>query len=411
MNGTSELLVFIDPAPTIETINNQSTSISVLPMPDSDLSYLSPVPADVVSSYDFIASTYAVSTQCGTISRACNLANNGNITFNCSNGPFYAEGSDMDNQSLLTEVFRTSDLSDSDDQNQYYGVQNPFYVAAATADALPLNSPLRNDPELVAPRYVVTAIFLCNVTVLDIEYASRAGQRYITKSVVSNSSVTNLFASGIAATSFGYDNIRAGMNMAALLATDAKDFADRFGDILGATVLSSGAGSVQRHSVTVAQQRKQTLVARVPMVPFFFLISINICYIILGLILATIAATTWHEVRAVQYHLTTAGVIAGLLEHEGARNDLTTSGAPHVGQHQSQSPVRVGIDRTSEGDYRFTATIPSTDCDPSTDTLEFSEGVSTTQAGRLYLRMFKPRRMPVNQHRSQPFRRNTKIVC
>jgi hypothetical protein len=94
-------------------------------------------------------------------------------------------------------------------------------------------------------------------------------------------------------------------------------------------------------------------VSRVPKHPFYLLISINIAFIVLGLLLVILAAMTSREGRQAQYRLTIAGIVANLFDRENARKESTAIEQLFGEYHGIGDPVRVGIDRTSKGGFAW----------------------------------------------------------
>lgn len=346
--------VYDDPVSTILTLSGRSPSASVLHVSNSNLSYLGMPSTAQNPNHDFQASTYGVRAACSPISQACNLTVNGNVTFNCDDGNYFAEGDQMFKQGgLAIQAFKYSNLSDYDDGQQLYGVPNPFYIAGATANELPPDSTLSTDAEVVVTDTIISAVFLCQITVLDLEYTSLRGNVNVVSERASNESVTNMFASGIAGTAFGQDAMKVNLNTAAVVAKDAQDFTNGFSRELSNAILSSGAGSVKVIPVESAQTRADILAARIPKAPFFLLVASNLTFVLLGFVLTVIAMTTPADARQAQYQLTTAGLVSNLSNRGGARNQVDAVEQLFVEYYEPASGVKIGIDRTSKGGFEL----------------------------------------------------------
>lgn len=245
-----------DPTTIIETIDNQSGSKTVLHVTGSTLSYLGPPAEHVNSTLDFVASSYAVEILCQPISRACNLVVGVNITFDCNDGAFVCDDDTLDVVGFAAQVFKVADMSDKEDPGQIYGVHNPFYVVVATENNTPSRLPLRKDAQLEPTVNGVTGVFSCGVAIYDLVYAWSQGEARKLSATLSNTSVTNMFASGVTSQPSKRDKMVTDLDLAAILSENAQDLADGLVNTLSNAVLSGGAGSVQVAPAHVAQQMR-----------------------------------------------------------------------------------------------------------------------------------------------------------
>lgn len=359
-----DTFAFADSVTTLETLNNQSQTRSVSYAPEHNISYLRVAQVQIDQSLDFMASTFGAQSRCAPISNECNLnISIANTTFSCNDEAFSSAGLDLGSLGLQRQLFRTADMSDADDPSQRYGVPNPFHVAVASYNLVSVKpvTDIADDPNIVAFGGAIAGVFMCEVTVVDIEHTTVAGTPGNFSIHNSNNSVTNLFASGIAGTPFGTSNMQAAMGVAASVAVNAQEMADRLALSLNNAVLSSGAGSVQRAPVSVAQRRWDLLVAKVPKLPLFLLITANICFVVMGLVLTTFAMRTSVEGREAQRRLTIAGIVANLFEGGNAREYAGTV-EKLFGEYQDKpETIKVGIDRTSKGGFVFSSVLSSTD--------------------------------------------------
>lgn len=342
---------------TLQTLNNQSETFAVLGHPQNPkIHYLSVVSTAINASYDYNATTFAISTTCKPISRQCNLVLTNNATFNCSNGAFWSEGQTLSLAGVERQSYRYSDMSDFEDDYALNGVSNPFFTAGAAMNQLSAVLPQNrtHDPDLaVASNTVIAAVFFCNTTVFDAEYEVVQGQvsRFSTK--MSNTSVTNMFASAVAGTTFGNANALIAMKIAAPSVSSAQEYADTFADSLSTIALASGAASIQSAPIVTGQKRETLLLSQVPKAPLFLLTSINFSFVVLGLVLAVLAALTSDEARAVQFRLSIAGIVANLFEGRQARAPADAVEQLFGEYHGSEDDTRIKIQRTSAGGFIF----------------------------------------------------------
>lgn len=95
------------------------------------------------------------------------------------------------------------------------------------------------------------------------------------------------------------------------------------------------------------------LVSRVPTPPFYLLISVNVAFVLLGIVLAVIAGMTTWEGRQAQYCLTIAGIVADMFERDSARKETSCIEQLFGEYHGKSDTFRVGMDRTSKGGFAF----------------------------------------------------------
>lgn len=141
----------------------------------------------------------------------CHLNDNGNVTFNCSDGAFDAEGDIFNNVGIAVQFFKYRNLSDVRDSNilaQKYGVFNPFYLAGAISGQIPPGSNLSTDPDVVVVNDRLTSIFECQFRVVDLDYAWIQSQSRIVNIVQSNNSITNMFVAPTTRSAFWQNEAR-----------------------------------------------------------------------------------------------------------------------------------------------------------------------------------------------------------
>lgn len=359
-----DTFVFTDSVTTLEVLGNQSQDVSVTYKTNDALAYLSVAPSSIDPTLDFTASTFAVRTLCSPMSRECNLNMTvQNITFSCNNRSFTDLHGDLAYRGLQRQAFSRANMSTRGIPGKFYGLHNPFYVAAATYNAIsskPVTS-IAEDPEVVARMSTLASVLFCDVTLLEGEYDVVKGEVTRFTTTVSNTTVLNAFTSALVASSFGTSSMAADMDRAANVATDAQDLANRFARSLSKVILSSGAASIQRTPVLELRRRSETLAAKVPKKPLFVLISANFGFVIVGTILTAVAIATPREGREVQCRLTISGLVANLYGRDRARRQADVIENLFGDYQGAKSHIKVGFDRTSKGGIVFSSVLPVSD--------------------------------------------------
>jgi len=341
-----------DGTAAMQTLNNQSNAISVLNNgPDPTYSYLSLSSSERDSTHDFTATTVGMHAECKPITEACGMrVAQGLTVYDCANGSF---ASNMTGSSFDYAYFSTEDMSES----SAGGSQNPFYAAFASITTVSANpvTDIANDPNVVSSSGMLGVILLCTVTLHDVEYDLVEGNITRFQPRTSNSSVANVFQPGMSEADFGQPNLQNAMKMAAVLATDAQDLANQYAISYTKVALSIGAGSFVRSSAVAAQKRSTILVAKVPKAPLFLLVVINLIFIVMGVVLAIMAAKTSQEAHEVQSRFSITGIVATMFEGEKASRPAEAVERLYGEYWEGNHTSRVGIHRTSTGGFVFRA--------------------------------------------------------
>jgi hypothetical protein len=328
---------------------NQALTCSVN---GKNFAYLSSVQRD--PGLDFQASTLAIETKCSMSSRTCDLHEeqvcnmpsgcslgpiqlNQAMKYNCS-GTLYGDldvssGSpfnDTTHGSMATgaisnidffiQLFEKTNFTGPIGRAGYRGAPNPFYFTVGAQ--VTASDTLVRDPEIVASNLQFNSAFLmsCSATVYELEYVSSNGsviRGNYTKAP--NSTLTDslswalIYQKAILQNSMELELISS-----AIQSNTSQQLADSFAESFSRTGVSMLVGATQP-STNIAEQRRQTkLVTRLPKAPFFTLIILNLLYAVVGILLTTMALLSQPRLtRNVQARLTTAGLVAALLEPNG----------------------------------------------------------------------------------------------
>jgi hypothetical protein len=350
LNPSASNVFLIDPSVSLRALHNISSSRTVLSRYDNRPTAYLGVPASIeLSRRDFTARTFGVRTQCRPISDACNLEAAFGIStpFRCS--PAFS--GDVTQSGWIVEYFTDDTMSSN---NTIWGVNNPFYFGIAALMNPSGGGTLPDDiPDIITPVHGGSAFVLgCSSAVYDIEYDSVNGSvtRFVT--TLSNTSVSNIWQSGMAFTGVGYSTLQQAASVAVLSDT-AQELADKIAIAYSQVSLAVGSNAVTPQPAPAVQERSSFLVARVPAAPLFRLVIANLLFAALGICLASIGlATSGGDVTDIQARLTVAGLVADRFEGLRARRGVTEM-EKLFEENDGDGSMRVAIDRARRGGYEY----------------------------------------------------------
>lgn len=347
----------IDMTAAIQTLTDRSENLSILTDgPDLADAYLSlPISKQSVQQ-DFTATTIGLHTQCKPITQECHINNTQNsMSYNCSRADgWFASSSDSTTWEAMKQVYFSSpQMSDY----LQYAHNNSFYhaTAAATTQSTTLTTGIANDPEVIITGSTIFTILFCEASFYDVTYNRVNGTVTSYHKIPSNSSLANVFMTGVAFASFGTSNLQNAITQATATATSAQDLADQYATALTKTILSVGAGSVMQSSAVAVQERTSVLVAKVLKAPLYLLIMTNLSFVIMGIALSVIAAMTSREAHEIQGRLSIEGLVANMFEGERAKrpSEAVQRLFGEYWERDCGHATRVGIEQTSVGGYAF----------------------------------------------------------
>jgi hypothetical protein len=192
------------------------------------------------------------------------------------------------------------------------------------------------------------------VTVYDIEYDSVNGtvSRFVT--TASNDSVANIWQGAIALTTgnIGLPNLLQAASLADF-SNSAQELADKMALAYSKTALAIGAEAVVPRPAIAAQERESFLVARVPLGPLFTLVVANLLFVVVGIILTSVAlASSGGEVRDIQARLSVGGLIADRFEGIRGRGGVDNM-EDIFEESESRGSMRVGLDYADGSGYTY----------------------------------------------------------
>lgn len=356
----AELSCTVDPlsgllangVPSIQTLNNQSNTISVFNNgPNDTIAYLGVSQSQRNSRHDFTGTTLGIHSQCRPITQECGLSmpvgeTSVSFPFNCNDG---AWNSTIEVADLNWQYFSSANMSSGSS-----GVQNPFYYGVAVNSQFTANAVtnIRDDPEIQALSDSLNFLLFCTVTTYDIEYDFVQGNVTRMVPTVSNNSVSNALTSGLQNTLYGKTSMQTALQMVSIIAENSQDLANEFAIEYSKIALSIAAGSVVRTAPIVVQNRDSVLVAKVPKAPMFLLVAINLVFVIVGAFLGYTALRSSSEAHEAQARFSIAGLVANLFEGDVARNPGYAVERLY-GEYWDggRTMSKVGIARTNSGGY------------------------------------------------------------
>lgn len=346
-------------------MNNLSSTYQILKeTQDQDsFSFLAPVrpPLDI----DYSASTLAASSACEPYSRQCNLRLAGDYissVFNCSDN-FNGANPGVSNSNISIPdwpncgdwgciyLFSDAGLNNTDSLNK----SNPFYAGVQghiRQHQLDWQQTLAHDPEILSAFWQYYFILRCEIRIHNLTYSWVNGSMASkTLALVNNSDVLEvsswLLEEGIVADQLAYM-----LQLATVIGNTSQKIADYYAAQLEMVTLAASAGFFQPKLNMKEQVRRPVLVTRVPKAPLFFLWSLCILYVLLGLGLAvSITATHPAAYRDVQARLSIFGLVASRFE-SGAGKRVTEIGDLFE-ERTGTSSVHVGIVKTEEGGWNY----------------------------------------------------------
>ncbi|KAJ9615147.1 hypothetical protein H2200_001221 [Cladophialophora chaetospira] len=333
---------------------------------------------------DFRASTYAISTTCAPASKACNLQNDNTCQrsdgcplgiiqytlgspYNCSadlygdmNNPddpgsaFLSNGSSFgtySNINFFLQMFRRPGFSDPigsvEGQEE---TPNPFYFALGGTVAT--SNALSDDPEAIASNQNFNSAFIfnCTSTVYELDYiminGTFAGGNY-TKANATLSNNIGWTLLNADARALSRNNLESAFISGAQQTNTSQSFADFFAQGFSRSTISMIAGITNPKMNSAEQLRENRLITRLPKAPFFTLIVLNLLFAALGIALAVVALLSQpRRTRNIQARLSTAGLVAALLEPRGTPDSgKSNKGIENMFAEYHGQPLNTGDDR------------------------------------------------------------------
>lgn len=368
IDGSASTVFLQGASEAYQTLNNLSTTNQIANFELDGHTYSLIIDAKLPKDVDFQASTFALNTECKPISKECGLVGLAGTStpFNCSSG-FAGDATSLEDADrvgyrraaspvgmiLLNPDVQTNISLGSKDLNPFYlgtwaAVDNQNTLSNATSQEI-----LQSDPEIATPVHGgLSWVFLCTVSVYDATYSWINGSISTPTLTSANTSVGGLIAAPLAE-NFGLSNLEIATRIASFSLT-AQDVANKWATLFSQIALGLSAGVMSSRTNLQEQTRTEILVARIPKVPLFTLIGLNLLYATVGLALALYAmcVSRPHAARDAQARLSVAGLAARFEEPNLSQRPVAKV-EDLFAEREGKECERIGLVQTQEGGWRY----------------------------------------------------------
>ncbi|KAL7794117.1 hypothetical protein V8C43DRAFT_315038 [Trichoderma afarasin] len=265
------------------------------------------------SSVDFKASTFAVSTQCQPITYDCTHMYPNDSRFDCT--PALTGDFNTLSSPVGVKLFSNSSLT----ENLPFTYQNPVYFATWAVKEQIDSESFANDPGVAYHSDTVETlswILNCSSSVYEATYT------WVNGTITSyNTTLANSTLGGIMSGPFGSDRVNAALQCAANFASagnSSADIAETTATFMSHAVLSLSVGAISSRRNIIEQSRSRVLLTRVPIIPFYFLITLKALYVCGIILLAAIIKIWSHpkEAAEVKSRLTIDGLVGTIFRED-----------------------------------------------------------------------------------------------
>ncbi|KAL6695714.1 hypothetical protein J3F84DRAFT_395142 [Trichoderma pleuroticola] len=296
--STSEAFKVLHNVSTINKVNYFPTD------PSQAVLYLGDAASS--SNVDFKASTFAVSTQCQPITYDCTHMHPNASKFNCT--PALTGDFNTPSSPVGIKLFSNSSLT----KNLPFTYQNPVYFAAWAIKEQIDSRSFVNDPGVAYHSDTVETlswILNCSSTVYEATYT------WVNGTVTSfNTTLANSTLGGIMSGSFNNDRVNAALQCAATFASVGNS----------STEIAETTAAFMSRANILEQSRSNVLLTRVPIIPFYLLITLKALYVC-GIIILAAAIIIWShpkEAAGVKSHFTIDGLVGTIFREDKLRMPL-----------------------------------------------------------------------------------------
>lgn len=352
LNPAATATFLKDGPESLSVLSNVSSTSQVLVYKDNEeisYGYLAVPSSSGVSSMDYTATTYGMTTRCMPVSDSCDLtaAYGASTPFKCTN----AFSGDVTRLSF-DSVYFTDDTMQNNQTTS--GISNPFYFGIATLVSESLSNLISDVPDIVTPVHGGVAYVLgCSTTLYDITYTSVNSSITAFTASKSNESVANIWQGPMAYTLVSQMSLQQAATVATLGSKSAQEIADKFAVSYSTIALATGAQVIRRRPALEAQLRTVQLVTQVPKVPLYALVAANMVFVVGGVVLAAVAlGSCGTESHEVQGRLSVVGLVADRFEQSRANAGLTSLKDAFEETDGNGSP-KILIQRSALGGYEY----------------------------------------------------------
>ena len=212
----------------------------------------------------------------------------------------------------------------------------------------------------------------CKNTIYDLEYDQVNGSITRFDTQISNTSISNIWQSTIAEYNLGYvQPVKQAMTAAFVTTNSSDDFANEVALAFGRANMALGAQGIESRPTLALQERRTTLVARLPVAPLVAMVAFSLLFVVTGLLLTALAmwAARSQEVRNIQATLGISGLVADRFEQEGLKREAKSVDG-FFAENTGRTTQRVAIETDKETTiYRYTAWKDKAASDSGSDLL------------------------------------------
>lgn len=303
-------------------ISNTHTVKAHSPSPSEVFYYLSDVATS--TEIDYMATTFAVTTECELISKKCGLDKDFGSTYNCtpsfsgsltSPGPAQIVWASFDTSLVGIQYFGDPGLTKDFPSRSPYSPQNPLYFgswATRQQSASTNDNATEIFTNIGGPGS--SWVLNCTSTVYEVKYTWVNGTITSFNTSVANGTVGGIFSAGLAA-GFGADALQNTAIIAGFSNTSA-ELANTTASYFSQNSLALSIGALESRPNILEQSRTPLSVTRVPFVPFYLLIALKLIYAFstISFALAVIIWALPSESQEMRTRLSIKGLVAATFE-------------------------------------------------------------------------------------------------
>lgn len=340
-----------------------SKIVPVHAMDKNLFAYMASSQTDRIAPLDYVASTYALQTNCTPITSKCTDSNSAigtGVRFKC---PFQFSGMSSTAVGAYNSVTMGyfTDSTGSNNNTDKTPIGNPYYHASMIVANLRNSRPvgIENDPEII-PGVHGGSTFIglfCSSTVYDVQYSSVNGTIKKWTMNKSNTTMTQIIQGTQRTTDVGKQNLIQAASIAGL-SNNSQSIADQFALAYSQTAMAVSSGALEPRDALASQVREQILVARVPKAPLFVLVAANLTMAFLGIVLTAMALVAVRgETGEAQARLSIPALVAALFERR-VKWPAEEVEEFFEERHGERGP-RIGFARAQDGGWSFQSWIPN----------------------------------------------------
>ena len=356
------------------------------------------MPSNVNSNITWNAKTVGVSTHCEYINKECTRSSDGShIWFTCegdvppagfnSSGPIPFSNQNGDTSETGASLWLNTLYTQPSDVTLSGKIGNPWMFGLGMNIDVDVDVNLQTSNIFTGGGHVGT-FMMCNSTTYDIEYSVGSADRNANSSSTayssvninaltpSNDNVHNTVQGHIpfARSANSQQYIQNAFLSAIFSSTTDEQVLRRFEEEFGKVAMSFAAPSFEGQATTSRNNIEQRVVSCVQRAPLWSLIGLVLLYIILAVVLATIAmvSSTNNNVRSAQSQLSVAGLAAAAFEEKRLQSqhgevkrtedlfeELGYRGVgqdAEIGEKRKRETKRVGFAVNEIGHYAYSLT-------------------------------------------------------